>query len=177
MTKTNPDAAAMTSSQVLILYGFDEDAKPHAGKFSISQKETALKAAEAMHFKAHEADGTAFAEILAKIPAGRLYSNGRGFVPFARRDRFAKLMAALGLPDPTDDPNVTPAVAQGFPADWASISVGHMVIAHDGHDGWYEAIVIAVDGDMLTLRFRDYPHQQEFVRPLKAVALLSSDAA
>jgi hypothetical protein len=38
-------------------------------------------------------------------------------------------------------------------------------------DGWWEAIVIARDGDMLTIRWRDYPGPK-LVRHRTAVALL-----
>ncbi len=39
-------------------------------------------------------------------------------------------------------------------------------------DGWWEAIVVARDGDMLTLKWRDYPLQANAVQHAGAVALL-----
>ena len=42
--------------------------------------------------------------------------------------------------------------------------------------GWWEAIVLARTGDMLTLRFRDYPKLPKFVRHRAAVALMSPPA-
>ena len=41
---------------------------------------------------------------------------------------------------------------------------------------WWEAIVIARNGDMLTLRFRDYPKLPKFSRHRAAVALISAVA-
>jgi hypothetical protein len=40
--------------------------------------------------------------------------------------------------------------------------------------GWWEAIVLDRNGDMLTLRFRDYPKLPKFVRHRAAVALIST---
>ena len=42
--------------------------------------------------------------------------------------------------------------------------------------GWWEAIVLARTGDMLTLRFRDYPKLPKFARHRAAVALMSPPA-
>jgi hypothetical protein len=51
--------------------------------------------------------------------------------------------------------------------------VGHLVIAHENAiEGWWEAIVLARDGDILTLKWRDYPKQQHVLRHVGAVALL-----
>jgi hypothetical protein len=62
--------------------------------------------------------------------------------------------------------------APGLPATWDEIAVGHLVIAHEGvKDGWWEAIVLARDGDMLTLKWRDY-QQPNIVRHAGSVALL-----
>jgi hypothetical protein len=39
---------------------------------------------------------------------------------------------------------------------------------------WWEAIVIGRNGDIFTLRFRDYPKLPKFVRHRTAIALMSS---
>ena len=47
------------------------------------------------------------------------------------------------------------------------------MIAYDSVNyGWWEAIVLARDGDMLTLKWRDYPDQANVVRHASTVALL-----
>ena len=54
-----------------------------------------------------------------------------------------------------------------------NIAVGHLVIAQEAKwDGWWEAIVLARDGDMLTLKWRDYPWQPNVLRHAGSVALL-----
>ena len=66
----------------------------------------------------------------------------------------------------------TSEAAPGLPATWDAIAVGQLVIAHDSaNDGWWEAIVPARDGDMLTLNWRDY-QQPNVVRHASSVALL-----
>jgi hypothetical protein len=50
-------------------------------------------------------------------------------------------------------------VATGLPRTWDEIAPGHLVIAQEALEyGWWEAVVIARNRDMLTLRFRDYDH-------------------
>jgi hypothetical protein len=39
--------------------------------------------------------------------------------------------------------------------------------------GWWEAIVLAREGDMLKLRWRDFPKQAQVSRHVSAVALLN----
>ena len=69
----------------------------------------------------------------------------------------------------------SPAVQAGHPQPktWGDIKVGSLVIAHESHDdGWWEAIVTEVTGDVLTLRWRDYPRQPVVARTRDQVALL-----
>ena len=50
---------------------------------------------------------------------------------------------------------------------------GHLVIATEGPaNGWWEAIVVEVNGDMLTLHWRDFPWQENVVQHRSTVALI-----
>jgi hypothetical protein len=78
---------------------------------------------------------------------------------------------------PQTEPAATP-VAHGYPKDWQNLSVGHLVLATEGGGGgWWEAIVIGVEGDMVTLRWRDYPGYQKFSQHRSAVALMKPSAS
>ena len=98
------------------------------------------------------------------------------------RSLYGKLVEQLKLagqpvPGEADQPNGDrPAAAQaapGLPTTWDDIAVGHLVIAQEAEmSGWWEAIVLARDGDMLTLKWRDYPAQPNVLRHAGAVALL-----
>ena len=64
-------------------------------------------------------------------------------------------LAGQPVPDETDQ-SAADQPAPGLPVTWDEIAVGHLVIARDStvDDGWWEAIVVARDGDMLTLNQR-----------------------
>ena len=160
----------------LIVLGRDEAGKPRAARFPASQSSLVAKGAKAMNLTVCTAEGAALAELAKKLPSGRLYATGRGFVPSVGRNLYVKIVEQLNLTGQLvageiDDSDEQPA--PGLPATWDDIAVGHLVIAHDSANaGWWEAIVLARDGDMLTLKWRDYPHQANAVRHAGAVALL-----
>ena len=157
----------------LIVLGRDEAGKPKAARFPTGHDDIVAKAAKAMNLAVCKAEGEALAELAKKLPPGRLYSTGRGFVPSVGQGLYGKLVEQLKLagqpvPEPTD---IAVPAAPGLPASWDKIEVGHMVIAAEGQP-WYAAIVLARDGDMLTLKWRDYPHEPNAIRHASAVALL-----
>ncbi|WP_298261664.1 hypothetical protein [Bradyrhizobium sp.] len=72
---------------------------------------------------------------------------------------------------------VSPTIS-GLPRSWDEVSVGHMVLMHESpEDGWFEATVIKREGEVLTLRLRDYPKQGTWVRHINAVALVNPGPA
>jgi hypothetical protein len=161
------------ASPDLIVLGLGEQGKPQAARFPASQSDQVTKAATAMNLVVGKADGTALAELAEKLPTGRVYATGRGFVPPVRQNLYDKIVEQLKLagqpvPEPTD---VSVPAAAGLPASWDKIEVGNMVIAAEGQP-WYAAIVVARDGDMLTLKWRDYPQEPNAIRHASAVALL-----
>jgi hypothetical protein len=165
----------------LIVLGPDDEGKPRAARFPAGQANLVAKAAKAMNLTVCKSDGAALAELAKKLHAGRLYATGRAFVPPVSRNLYGKIVEQLKLagqpvpemPDQMDtDRSAAEQPAPGLPATWDDIAVCHLVIAHEGvKDGWWEAIVLARDGDMLTLKWRDY-QQPNVVRHAGAVALL-----
>jgi hypothetical protein len=76
------------------------------------------------------------------------------------------------------EPAVIRNEAASRPESWEAIRVGDLVIAHESReDGWWEAIVVAVENDQLLLRWRDYPRQPCVRRGRFEVALLPPIAA
>jgi hypothetical protein len=63
----------------------------------------------------------------------------------------------------------------GLPKDWSELAVGQLVIAqeNDPADGYWEAIIDKIDGDTLSLHWRDFQSLPKFKRPRNAVALLN----
>src|SRR5262249_26858372 len=63
-----------------------------------------------------------------------------------------------------------------LPATWDDIKVGHLVIApeKDPDDGWWQAIVTRIDGDMLSLRWEGTSRGRQFARHRFNVGLMYS---
>jgi hypothetical protein len=101
-------------------------------------------------------------------------------VPNIRQSLYSEIIATLvGEPEVAaigKDQDELP-VATGLPRTWDEIAPGHLVIAQEALDyGWWEAIVLGRNGDMFTLRFRDYPKLPKFARHRTAIALMSPPA-
>jgi hypothetical protein len=58
------------------------------------------------------------------------------------------------------------------------VAPGHVVLARETLEcGWWEAVVIERNGDLVTVRYRDYPDFLPRIRHRSVVALLSSPVA
>jgi hypothetical protein len=169
--------APATSTPPLIVLGFDEQQKPRGAKFIDAKPDLVTKAAALMGLKVYEASPPDVAEAAKKLPLGRLYANGRGFVPNIRQSLYSGLVVALGLEpqaalSKNGDKDGLPA-ARGLPRSWNDIAAGHLVIAQESLEyGWWEAIVLDRNGDTFTLQYRDYPHLPKFVRHRSGIALM-----
>jgi hypothetical protein len=165
---------ATAAKPAIVVHGTDEHGKPRAARFPGEQLDLVNKAAALMHLQFCRAASPAVAEIAQKLPAGRIYSNGRGFVPYVRRDLYAKLLDALAGRE--GGSRTGPATASyPLPPNWEQIGIGHLVLALEDPqqaEGWWAAIVVEKAGDMLTLKWRDEPRRPKFMRHRLTVALL-----
>jgi hypothetical protein len=180
-----------SSIHPVVLFGVDQHGKPMAARFPETQAKLAAKAAEQLQLRVLTVASPAVAELAATLPVGRVHASGKGFVPNVRGDIYAKLLAAAGASAPvTQSSTLTLRGAQSdgrgsntkkpaqdlLPRDWDTIAPGNLVIAQDGpQDGWYEAIVVEQNGDMFTLRWRDYPRERRFARHRRSLGLLCPD--
>jgi hypothetical protein len=144
------------------VFGLDSTGKPKAATFPAHQVGLATKAASLMQLQLLKIDSPELAQFAAQLPVGKIYASGHGFVPQVRTAIYDRLLQFADL-----------APAPGLPATWDDIDVGHLVIARDQDAGWWEAIVVARDGDMLTLKWRDHPKQAQATQHAAAVALLN----
>ena len=166
-SKGTVQAANADAAPAMIVFGLDPTGKPKAATFPVHQLELAIKAAGLMQLRVLKIDSLELARFAGQLPAGKIYASGHGFVPLVRTATYDQLLQFAD-----------PAPAPGLPATWDDIDIGHLVIARDDlAAGWWEAIVIAKDGDMLTLQFRDYPKQAPVVLHRAALALLKPIAA
>ena len=176
MTKpTKGNGNGNKSSSALFVLGYDDQQKPRGARFVDADPSLVAKAAQLMDLNVYQAVNGDLADLAKKLPVGRLYSTGKGFVPNIRQTLYSDIIAALaGAPEAARGKDEElPTVASGLPKTWDEIGPGHLVIAQESHDnGWWEAICIKADGDMLSLRFRDYPKLPKFARHKTAVALI-----
>jgi hypothetical protein len=84
---SNPEPA-------VILFGLGDDQRPRAAHFSAAHAELAVKAASAMGLSVMRVADPEQTKIAAKLPPGRIYANGRGLVPFVRKDLYTKVTEA-----------------------------------------------------------------------------------
>jgi hypothetical protein len=181
MTKTTTKATAAakeSASAPLIVLGYDENHKPRAARFPAKDANLVTKAARLMDLKVYEAASEDLAALAKKLPEGRLYGNGRAFLPNVRQSLYSDIIVTLAVePQAAVGKDDELPVATGLPRTWDEIAPGHLVIAQEALDhGWWEAIVLGRTGDMFTLRFRDYPKLPKFVRHRTAIALMSPPA-
>ena len=142
----------------LIVLGMDEAGKPKAARFPSGHDSVVAKAAKAMNLAVCKADGEVLAELAKKLPPGRLYSTGRGFVPPVGRSLYDKLVEQLKLagqpvPDETDQPNGDRSAAASRPrlaahlgqhcrrphGDRPGSSGGGLVGSYRARPGWRHA--------------------------------------
>ena len=189
MTRQTSDSKKRDGDgNITVLFGTDEHGKPRAACFEAANPDLITKAAAAMKLQLLRPVTASQIELAKKLPVGRIHANGTGFVPPIRRDLYSELQLAAEPPQQsgTTASTVAPspasapgAPAQGLPKDWDSIEVGHLVIAPEEggpKEGWWEAIVLAKDGDILTLKWRDFPKEDNAVRHRTAVALIKPAA-
>ncbi|WP_156175710.1 hypothetical protein [Bradyrhizobium sp. LTSP849] len=186
MTKTN-DATP------LFVFGLDENGKPRGARFSEVRDEIVSAALNMNCWVVHPA-AEDFVPHGMKLPLGRLYASGRAFIPNIRKALYDKLLltksenarrlekensADSPLPVTThaNVPCVSPITA-GLPRNWDDIGIGHMVLIHESaEDGWWETVVENRDGEILTLRYRDFPKAPRAIRHIHAVALVNPGPA
>lgn len=115
----------------------------------------------------------AIAELAKELPVGHLYANGTGFIPTVKRP----LYRAIGDGSGGKLECRSQWWVARLPGDWDEIEPGQLVIANEGPGyGWWNAIVIEVNGDMLTPHWRDFPWQENVVQHRSAVALIRPSA-
>ena len=165
---------------IVVVIGIDMDNKPHASRFADHDAPVVARAAELMGFHVVRvpADQVELHGIAERLPLGKIFASGRAFVPFVARAAFDKL-AALVEGGITIEARFAAGAAPVYPlaamftadvvntadALWAVIEVGSIVLAAQPDlygPGWWEGVVVNVDGDDLTLRWVDDPDEPSF---------------
>lgn len=186
----------------LFVYGLDEAGKPKGARFLMSDMETVFPVVTAQKLQFFDGGSSEETVKLGmKLAVGRIYARGKSFIPNIKRDLYDGILAALASHKaeldrsqaertaaaaaareatksseqaPAYVPTVLPPLASGLPQNWESIAAGNMVLADEGPgEGWWEAIVVSRDNEILTLRYRDYPKVPKFERHISTIALIN----
>lgn len=182
--------------------GLDANGKPRGARFA-EPKDSIVSAAMDLKCRVLLDQPEAVSALGMKLPVGRVYGSGKVvklFVPNIRRELYDRILEAAGplAEEPaaekadaseqasentqaksetdaaTNEVKCISPVTSGLPRSWEEITVGHMVLAHESpDDGWWEAVVIQRDQEILTLRYRDAPKLPKFIRHINTVALVN----
>lgn len=148
------------STRPIVVFGMNAVERPVAATFTEAEAASAATMAKQLKLRLIKLTKPGALELLQKLPPG---IPGAKRIPIVASDLFVTLLAATDREDS----------APKRPISWDKISVGSIVLAQESFDdGWWEAIVLEVKKDMLTLAWRDYPRQPNVTRDRAAVALL-----
>lgn len=173
MTQKSASKPSSEASTKLLVFGVDDDCKPHAALFPKAEATRARAAAKQLRLNVIEVSNGMAADLSTKLPAGRIHANGPSAVPSVREEIYEKLVATLNSRGEAGREPGEP-VATDFPSTWDAIKPGHIVLAHETLvEGWWAAVVVERTGDKLSLRWRDYPGHPKFAARVTAVALLN----
>jgi hypothetical protein len=178
--------------QQLYLYGL-QDGKPRGARFPVTEMDTVFPVMRKLGLQFFEpGSGPAAVELGQKLPVGRIYARGKAFIPNIKQSLHDEIVAvlekskkdfqetrcnqaAVAAEARDNDEEKGPVVVSGRPLDWQSVAPGHLVLIEDAvgdGEGWWEGICLNRSGDVLTLRYRDYPKVKPVQRHIANVALL-----
>src|SRR5262249_14016 len=109
---THQHADSNSAQAPVVLFGVDQHGKAKAARFVEKHAELATKAAAHLKLQVLPVVSPAVTDLAGRLSAGRIHANGRGFVPYIRRDLYDKLVAAAGTAhhaSQTSMPASTPA--------------------------------------------------------------------
>jgi len=170
-----------------VIIGADKDGKPRAARYQHVDGITVTKAAAMTGFRIARALSVKARAAAKSLPEIQLFASGRALVPRVKQSIFKALGESLTFP--VAQPCKTPATPQKRSEEvveepeqldglvrnpWAAIKQGSLVLAEEPEDGgWFEAAVVGVasKGQVLSLRWRDWPKLKVFSVSRTAVAI------
>jgi hypothetical protein len=162
---TKPPKAG-SPKPLYVVFGLDADEKPRAARFIDPNEKLVAKLAQSLGLRVGITTTTAHVNILGNLPTGRINAQGSEAVPNVGLEEYERINALVG--------GETGQISTAFPKSWDEIAPGDLVVASDNlEDGWWLAVVIKRHENNLTLKFRDYPSQGEFIRNVSDIALLN----
>ena len=183
------------SPPALLLYSKPADARvPTAGWCDEASKTLALSVAERLGYSAVAVTNEQADLIKAAVPRADITRRGKVTLSPVKPDVLQRLLANLEG-EPVEQPDGsgtlpagvmpvfvgssddTPATGLATDPLWSALAVNMVVLAPEYNDqgapeGWWEAVILGIRGDTLTLRWRDYPRQSIVRRKRDEVAIM-----
>jgi hypothetical protein len=193
---TNMDTDHHTSTEAIpaerlavVVFGLDDKNRPHASAFTAGEAEPAEKAALLMSFNVFKPDTDEHRAFASQLPRGRVFGSGKAFVPFVSSGDYERLCAFAGVSaaqsaatakhdqaGALSSDNVVPMANEAKLVEKPTplvqaIVVGSVVLACETDDGgFFEAKVIGVEADVLSLEWQYYPGEPSFKRRVTQVS-------
>jgi len=189
------DQSASQAICELFVFGEDEEKKEFRGGRFATATDQVISAGKDHGYQVVVNPPPGFVAVGMQLPLGRAFSDGKVIFQALSKTLYRKLVEAEqlipqyrdldasgvlldffnndeGLPD-TEEPAPLPTYPN-HPRDWSSVDIGDLVLITAGAEyGWWEAIVIQRQQEILFLRLRDEPGQGVFVRHRHGVALIN----
>lgn len=179
MKKAAKPAETTSAAAAVIVFGADENGRPHASCFAEPDALLAERAAGLMGLQVLRVTTAEHRAVAAELATGRVFASGKGFVPFVAKGAYERLTAFEGAfkPEPATAPIEPLPPPANIPATLAQVGMHSVVLAADGESpGWFEAIVVEAKGDLFALRWVNWPDLPPFVRRGEHLSLLSAAA-
>ena len=174
------------SDAAIIVFGTARGAKlPQAGWFRAKDKDAATAFSLKSGLSILNVDSEAIRKIIPDLREAQLRPGSDPVIPVIDTVLLQRLEAvqreavkqAAGLNVPVlggSSAAKRPPPARSL---WNALKVGDLVLAADldrkgTPEGWFEAVITAVDGDTFLARFRDYPEEGTVKRLQHHIALL-----
>ena len=186
--KANPKVVAKPEEKqpllikpALVVFGTDRTGKPHAAWFTAEESEAARTAAGLIGYRVLALTTEGQSQAATKLSRGRLFENGRAFVPFVKAALYETLSQMADAAAPTSTEAAAPAdtaapqaasadasapalepvhslpvvvstsMRRSGPRDWDEIEPGSLVLAYDRE---YEAWYEAIVVQVLGSAYR-----------------------
>jgi hypothetical protein len=164
------------ATPILVVFGLDDKGQTRAGTFFEIDFEPARKAASLLKLHSFESTADMLRPALKNIGEGQAFASGWAIIPRVRRNHYDTLLSIIASVRPTASVEASNVL---FPASWDDIQKDSLVLAQaDSADlGWWPSIVEKIEGQMLTVRWQDFPRDPKARRHISAVALIRPPVA
>ena len=149
------------------MFGTPKGAKaPHAAWFRAAYAARVVTAARRQALTAIAVELNETRAVAATLKEGQLKAGGQLTMPCVSQDMLNQLRRLMPQPPGSSAPSPNGATTAGVQVPvsvWDTLKLTDVVLAANLEngvpEGWYEAIIMKIEGDTFTLRWADYPRE------------------